>query len=75
MPESEREFRVDVEIEHAIRHRGADLRQAEAVEPQHPVGLIEPVFALQRGGRCGEFPGRMAGRRECRLIDALQRVG
>ena len=75
MCERQGEFRIDLEIEHASGHGAADVRQVEAVEAQQPVGLVQPVFAQQRGGACGELLRRMSGRAEGGIIHALQRVG
>ena len=44
------ELRIDVEIEHAAVHAVGDLVGGETVEAIEPVGLIEPVLALQRRG-------------------------
>ena len=38
---------IDVEIEIAIGMVAGDLGDIEAVKAQQPIGLIEPVFALQ----------------------------
>ena len=55
------ELRIDVEIEHAVRQARGDLVGREAIEAEQPVGLIEPVFARERGGLApaarGSHPG------------------
>ena len=66
------ELGVDVEVEHAVLAAGGDLLDAEAVEAQQPVGLVEAVLALQRRRLERQRRAGLGDRAEGRVIDAPQ---
>ena len=68
------ELRIDLEVEHAVLGNARDLLRVEGVMAQEPVGLVEPVLALQRRRLQRQNGARIRDRAEGRIIDALEVV-
>ena len=68
------ELRVGIEVEHAVLAAGGDLLDAEAVEAQQPVGLVEAVLALERRRLDRQRGAGLGDRAEGGIVDAAQRV-
>jgi hypothetical protein len=63
------ELRVGLEVEHAALAALRDLVDGEAVVAQQPVGLVEPVLALERRRLQGQERRGLGDRREGGVVD------
>ena len=74
MPQRPGQLGVDVEVQHAAGRVGRDLLHLECVEAQQPVGLVQPMLALQRRRDRRQCLGRVRDRTEGGVIDPAHAV-